>query len=212
MLLTIRHAAREAADPYGEAIVAAVYAIRAVPTDPGGAALRARRAEELIASSRNPVLRCEVLANLGRYYSFIGEPARAIECCREALALAEEHQLVRGIHHAGNALAQLAARGRWDDAAPVLQAALARSFADRAWYDLWPTMPVLAEWWLANQQSDNAAVVIGYLDAHHLASADDTTRALLGTGPDLDRALTRGAHLDRDQLIAYILDHLAADP
>jgi hypothetical protein len=92
-----------------------------------------------------------------------------------------------------------------------LHAAITRSFADRAWYDLWPTMPVLAEWWLANNQSDNAAVVIGYLDAHHLASVDDTTRSRLGTGPDIDRALIRGTRLDREQLIAYVLEHLAAD-
>jgi hypothetical protein len=59
--------------------------------------------------SPNPVLGSEVLASLGRYYSFIGEPARAMECCREAPALAEEHRLVRGIHHAGNARGQLAA-------------------------------------------------------------------------------------------------------
>ena len=72
-------------------------------------------------------------------------------------------------------------------------------------------MPVLAEWWIATNQADNAAVVIGYLDAHHLASVDDTTRALLGTEPDIDRALNRGARLDREQLIAYVLDHLAAD-
>jgi hypothetical protein len=165
-----------------------------------------------VASSRNPALRSEVLANLGRYYSLIGDPARASECCRESVAQAEEHHLIRGIHHARNALAQLAARGRWDDAAPALHAVITLSFTDRNWYDLWPTMPVLAEWWLAKNQADNAAVVIGYLDAHHLASVDDTTRSLLGTGPDIDPALIRGTHLDREQLIAYVLEHLAADP
>ena len=65
-----------------------------------------------------PLLRSEVLGNLGRYYSLIGEPARAIECCRESVAQAEEHHLLRNLHHARNALAQIAARGRWDDAAP----------------------------------------------------------------------------------------------
>ena len=50
-----------------------------------------------------------------------------------------------------------------------------------------------------------------HLDAHHLASVDDRTRSRLGAGPEIDRALTRGAHLDRDQVIAYILEHLSAD-
>jgi hypothetical protein len=120
--------------------------------------------------------------------------------------------LVRGIHHARNALAQLAARGGLDDATSALHAAIAGSYTDRAWYDLWPTVPVLAEWWIVHDQADNAAVVIGYLDAHHLASVDDTTRSRLGTGPDIDQALTRGTHLDRDQLIAYILEHLSTEP
>ena len=212
MLLKVQRSARDADDDYGEATVAAVYAVRAAAIDPAGAALRARRAEELIASSHNPALRCEVLGSLGRYFSLVGEPARAMECCRESLALAEQYQLVRGIHHAGHALAQLAARAQWDDAAATLHAAITRSFADRAWYDMWPTMPVLAQWWIANDQASHAAVVIGYLDAHHLASVDDTTRSLLGTGPDIDRALTRGAHFDRDQLIAYILGQLTAAP
>jgi predicted ATPase len=212
VVVTAQRSARESADPFREAVLASIYALRAVPIDPAGAAQRARRAEELIASSRNPLLRSEVLGNVGRYYSFIGESARAIECCRESVAQAEEHHLLRHLHHARNALAQIAARGRWDDAAPALHAAITRSFTDRAWYDLWPTMPVLADWWLANNQADNAAVVIGYLDAHHLASVDDTTRSRLGTTSETEQALTRGAHFDRDQLITYVLEHLTATP
>jgi predicted ATPase len=208
VLLKVQRSARKAADPWGEASVAAFYAFLAVPTDPAGAARLARRAEELIASSPNPALRSEALHALGLYYSLTGEAARAIECCQEALTLAEEHQVLRCIHRASNALAQIAARARSDDATPALHAAITRTVADRVWYDLWPTMPVLAEWWLASNQADHAAVVIGYLDAHHLPSVDDTTRSQLGTGPDIDRALTRGAHSDRDQLIAYILEHL----
>jgi hypothetical protein len=206
-----QQSAMEAGDIYGDAIASATYALRALPIDPASAAQRARRAEELIASSRNPVLRTEVLSVLTRYYSLSGDPVRGIECCREALALAEEHHLVRGIHHARNALAQLSARGGPDDPAPALHAAIARAYADRAWYDLWPTVPVLAEWWMAQSQSDRAAVVIGYLDAHHLASVDDTIRSLLDSGPDIDRALAFGARLDRDQFIAYILEHLPGD-
>jgi predicted ATPase/class 3 adenylate cyclase len=204
-----QRASMEAGDTFFDAIGSATYALRALPIDPGGVAAFAQRAEALIATSPNAVLRGEVLSTLSRYYSLIGEHSRAIECCREGLALAEEHHLVRGVHHARNALAQLVARSGAEDPAPVLRAAIAGTYADRSWYDLWPTVPVLAEWWAAHNQPDDAAVVIGFLEAHHLASVDDTTRSLLGTGPDMERALARGVRLNRDQLIGYILEHLS---
>jgi hypothetical protein len=64
---------------------------------------------------------------------------------------------VRGVHHARNALAQLVTRSGTEDPTPVLRAAIAGTYADRSWYDLWQTLPVRAESWAAHDQTDDAA-------------------------------------------------------
>jgi hypothetical protein len=46
----------------------------------------------------------------------------------------------------------------------------------------------------------------------HLASVNDSARSLIGTRPDIDRAVSLGARLDRDQLVAFILEQLPAEP
>ena len=112
--------------------------------DPTAAARWARRAEDLAAIDHHPIMRTEVLAALTRYCSVVGDAARGVECAQEALALAEQFHQTRAIHSARNALAILAARGGLDDPVPVIRAAVAEAYTDRAWYDLWPTMPVLA--------------------------------------------------------------------
>jgi hypothetical protein len=208
VVATIQRLARAAGDVYGDVAASATYALRAAPFDPTGAATSAQRAETLIAVSHNAALRTEGLGALARYYSLVGEFTRGIECCREAVALSEQYHLVRGIHHARNALAQLLMRTGTEDPLSALKDAILGAYNDRSWYDLWPTMPALAQWWIEHGQANAAAVIIGYLDAHHLASVDDDTRQRLGNSADIQRALENGARLDRDQLVAFVLEHL----
>jgi predicted ATPase len=193
--------AQETGDVFKDAAASSVLAFRLVAIDPAAADQWARRAEDLIARSRHPMMRTEALSCLTRYYSLVGNPTRGIECAQEALALADEAGLTREGHNARNALAQLAARGGLETAVPAMR-------ADRAWYDLWPTMPVLAEYWIAHYQFDPAAVVVGYLDSHHLFSVNDDTRQRLGTGPEVQQALEKGARLERDQLVTFVLEQL----
>jgi predicted ATPase/class 3 adenylate cyclase len=207
-LATAQRLAQDAGDVIHDAAGSSVLAFRLVARDPAAAAQWARRAEDLIAASGHPMLRTEVLSGLTRYYSLVGNPTRGLECAHEALALAEEVGLTREAHHARNALAQLAARGGLDNAVPALRAAVTAAYADRAWYDLWPTMPVLAEYWIANGHRDAAAVVVGYLDSYHLFSLGDAARDRLGRGPDVRLGKDKGAKLDRDQLVAFVLGHL----
>ena len=91
-----------------------------------------------------------------------------------------------------------------------MRSAVADAFADRAWHDLWPTMPILAQWWTTQGQAATAAVIIGYLDSHHLTSVDEAIRTRLGTGASIQKAQERGARLDRDQLVAFVLEHVPA--
>jgi hypothetical protein len=207
-LATAQRLAQEADDVFLDAAGSSVLAFRLVAIDPAAAAQWARRAEDLIARHRHPMMRTEALSCLARYYSLVDNPTRGIECAQEALALAEEVSLTREAHNARNALAQLAARAGLDTAAPAMRAAVAEAYADRAWYDLWPTMPFLAEWCIAHEHTTTAAVVVGFLDAHHLMSINDETRQRLGNGSDIQQALEKGARLDRDQLVTYILEQL----
>jgi hypothetical protein len=207
-LATAQRMAQEVDDVFLDAAGSSVLAFRMVAFDPAAAEEWARRAEDLIATHRHPMMRTEALSCLARYYSLVGNPTRGIECAQEALALAEEVSLTREGHNARNALAQLAARGGLDTAVPALRAAVAEAYADRAWYDLWPTMPFLAEWCIAHEHTTTASVVVGFLDAHHLMSINDETRQRLGNGSDIQQALEKGARLDRDQLVTFILEQL----
>jgi predicted ATPase len=208
VLRAVQRAAMEVGDPYGDALSSSTYALRALATDPAGVAAYAQRSETLIAAYRHAVLRSEVLGNLSRYYALVGDASRGIDYCRENIALAEEHQLPRGVHHARNALAQLLMRTETEDPIPALREAISGASHARSWYDLWPTMLILAEYWMTRNQPDAAAVLVGYLDSHHLITVNDTTRELLGSSPDVRLAQEQGARLDRDQLVAFVLEHL----
>jgi predicted ATPase/class 3 adenylate cyclase len=210
-LATGQRLAQDAGHVFRDANASSILAFRLAPIEPTAAAKWARRAEDLIAINRHPVLRTEVLSCLTRYYSLIDDSARGVECAREALAVAEEFHLTRSAHNARNALAQLAARGGPQDPVPVIRAAIAEAYADRDWYDLWPTMPFLAEYWIRHKQSEDAAVVIGYLDSHHLFSVSDEAREPLGSDPALRLSQAHGARLDRDQLVAFVLERLPMD-
>jgi len=197
---------------YIDGALSAVRALREALIDPPSAARWAGRAEALIASRQNPLVAAEVLNTLGRYYGLVGDPARGVEYCREALALAETHDLARHRIYSRNALAQLAAAGGLHDPLPAFRDAVAGAYADRAWYDLWPSLPILAAWWTSHDQPEAAAVIVGHLDAHHIASTDETTRTTLRSHPNADRWLAHGAQLDREQLVAYVLGQLPTEP
>ena len=89
---------------FGDAIMSAAIAGQEATDDPSGAAEWAHRAETLIVGRRNPALSADVLSNLALYYGLAGDPARGVECCREALALARNspgaHQCVDRTRHA----------------------------------------------------------------------------------------------------------------
>jgi len=50
--------------------------------------------------------------------------------------------------------------------------------------------------------------VAGHLDAHHTGSVDADARTTLDALPDADRLRANGAAMARDQLVAYIVEHL----
>jgi predicted ATPase len=85
----------------------------------------------------------------------------------------------------------------------------------RDWLHLWPVVELLAGWWASNGALVQAAVIVGHLDAHHIATGltewrRQRTRASLAELGAADAALEHGGHLTRDQLIDYILHELDA--
>jgi hypothetical protein len=50
--------------------------------------------------------------------------------------------------------------------------------------------------------------VVGYLDSHHLTSVDEATRERLGSDSNIQKAQEHGTRLDRDQLVAFVLERL----
>ena len=74
-------------------------------------------------------------------------------------------------------------------------------------------MVVALATWCATHDVEAAAVVTGHLDAHHVGGGHhtvDETRATVMAQPDAERWLAHGSQLDRDQLVAYILDRYEA--
>ena len=122
-----------------------------------------------------------MLARLGRYYGLTGDTARGIDYCRQALALAQDHDIPFSRNNARTMLARLASSGGVDDATPAFREAIEGAYQDRYWV---------------------------FLDAHGLGTLDPMTSAVLDTHPDTARWLAQGARLDRDQLVVYILNQL----
>ena len=191
-----------------EALTTALLAYRSFPSDPIGAAGWADRTESLIATRSHPIAAAEALSFLAIYYGLAGDPQRGVDCCREALAIAEAFDIPRNRNTARDSLARLAASGALENPAPILRQAIIGTYQGRQWADVWLVVSALANWWATQGQLEPATVITGHLDTHGLASVDEPTRQRLAAHTSAQDWLTHGRRLDRDQLIAYILDRL----
>ena len=103
---------------------------------------------------------------------------------------------------------------RLPEAPRVHREALARLYDTRNWGQVWRALPHRASYWTTMGKLEPAAVLFGHLDAHRYLLADqdqqvrsaslETVRATAGA----DRATARGAGMDRDQIVAYVLAEL----
>ena len=79
---------------------------------------------------------------------------------------------------------------------------------------MWPVVEAAALYWARTGQAEPAAVLLGHLEANHIHYAtfvDERAQALatLRARRDAEEWLAHGAALERDQLVAYALSHLA---
>jgi hypothetical protein len=66
--------------------------------------------------------------------------------------------------------------------------------------------------WLARQKRfEPATVILGHLDANHLAAAAGSALDQLRSRPGAEQSLRHGERLDRDQFVAYLVEQLSAE-
>ena len=103
------------------------------------------------------------------------------------------------------------------DAERSLLDAVRRLYESRDWQDTWPSVEALALYWMKIGHLEDATVLLGHLQAHGIGHAmfieqrRQTQEALADT-PDTHRWMSRGARLDRDELIQHVLATHATRP
>jgi hypothetical protein len=208
-IVAAHETATAAIGAWGDAFYSATSAIwnKADP-EVGGA--HAAHASAIAAAHQNPQLSADVAFLLGLYHGMTGDPTRGLAYCRDSLALTEAYDLPRSRNAARQLLAQVAMLGGLDDPVPLVREAIEAAHRQRLWWDLSPTIRMLARWWIGHGQAEPAAVVVGYLDAHGLAAAPSRgVLQQLRADPAAQQGLAQGAQLDRDELVAHILAHLS---
>jgi hypothetical protein len=142
-----------------------------------------------------------------------GDAALARDAFEQYLALAEDTTVFQQLQ-ALHCIACAAAAMRADDAEAVFYRAVWQHHDQRLWMYQWIVIENLAIYWADTDKADQAAVLLGHLDANHHAHSifitdRDRIRHRLTTDRQHAAALARGAHITRDELIDWTLNELA---
>ena len=131
--------------------------------------------------------------------------SRALSIARDCSDLMAEAQALRGIARASVSFQP-------GDARAVCREALVKLYEIRYWLGIWRVMESTALHLAAAEQLVDAAVLLGYLEAHHSAwgaerMLDFRERALLAVRQQagVDECMARGASMDRHQIVEYAL-------
>jgi hypothetical protein len=208
-LIAAAEAAGGAIGRWGDAFFSSMSAFAEARANPRASAAWAERATRLAAALDNPLLSADVFSNLGRHHGLCGDTSRGLALCQQAVELSDALGIRRGRVNARNAMAQVAVMGDHPDVAAIVRETVEVSAAERLWFDLWPSLRALARWWADHGRGEDAAVVVGYLVAQGLSSGERAS-ALLASDPRAAAWLAHGAALDREALVAFVLEHLGA--
>jgi DNA-binding CsgD family transcriptional regulator len=108
-----------------------------------------------------------------------------------------------------------ATRFQTDDAPTVCRDALERFNVTHYWHLALMAVDHVAAWLIATAQFQSAAVVYGFLDQNHPASSEAARRrrahgmAAVRGQPRAPQLMAEGAKMSREELISFVLDHLA---
>ena len=200
-----------AREPFKASLSAAFSAVMAATgADPDSAGGLLADTQRLAAPLDNPALDAVVAYATGGVARSEGRYESAGDHYVRALALAERsgNLLMQGIVPMSQAF--LAVMTDAHDAERSLLYAVRRLYESRDWIDTWPSVEALALYWMRIGHLEDATVLLGHLQAHGIGHAmfieqrRQTQEALADT-PDAHRWMSRGAQLDRDELIQYVL-------
>ena len=140
----------------------------------------------------------------------------ARSCYREGLAVA------RGTGDVGaenlNRVGIMYTETRLGDpnAGDVCREAMQRFCDTRHWTLFWLALGAVTSWWRRIDNLEALAVVYGHIDTHHPVWRDGDThheeRQAAHRHPDAGELTARGAAMDRDQFVAFVIDQLAVPP
>jgi DNA-binding CsgD family transcriptional regulator len=111
-----------------------------------------------------------------------------------------------------------ATRFQTDDAPTVCRDALERFRVTHYWHLALMAVDHVAAWLVATERPQAAAVVYGFLEQNYPASSEAARRrrahgvAAVRPQSRAPQLLAEGAKMDREVLISFVLDHLAAPP
>lgn len=132
-----------------------------------------------------------------------------LDLCRKACDINNEGKNLLGVVSAATRLQRT-------EAAKVSREALSRLHDNRHWSVLWPALDIVARWFAAIGNAEGAGVVYGHLDVHHppwdnVPMSRARTRGLevVRQHPGVERFMARGAAMGPDEVVNFVLDHLA---
>jgi hypothetical protein len=206
-----------ARDAFNASFTLAVTAvIAATGADPAPAADLVAHAERLAAPLHNPALDAVVAWATGIVERSEEHYESAADHFAQALTLAERSRNVHIERLVPFSQALLAVMTDVHDADRTLVDAVGRLYKHRDWFITWGAVEALALCWTRIGRREDAAVLLGHLqsqDISHGAFVEQRRQALeiLADTPDVHRWMSRGARLDRDELIRYVFETQATD-
>ena len=201
-------------DPFKQFMSASLMVWTCSAADPSLVPQYAARIRELAEETGSPIALTIAAFSEGMRDLLAGDGARALTAFKESARLSGEAPFLRGQALQGVAWAASAIGGT--DAADAFRAAIVDLYGSRFWMYVWIVLETLGTYWVFSGQSEDGAVVLGHLTAgnHSHATLRGARTAALETLAghlELSEAMDRGAGMDRDGLVTYVLDRLGAD-
>ena len=92
---------------------------------------------------------------------------------------------------------------------------LAQLHSTLSWSDVYSTLEMVLGMWTTERRLADAGIILGFLEANHLqhslnAAARAAAAPTVHADQEAQRAVELGRTMERDQLVAYVLQRLSA--
>lgn len=215
---SVRHAQAAAAsnpDPFSQASALVGLLDSAFESDVAAVGGHVIRYTEWASKIGAPSLLAWAAYYKGREQLWVHNPPDvqgALATYREGLDRARKAGDIRNENLMLNAVVWAATSRQTAEATEACREAITRFHDTRTWLLLWPVLVAMSSWFETTGNIEPAAVIYGHLDAHHppYSEVDGRLRGLqlVHQHPRADQLMARGAAMDRDQLVAFVLEQL----